>query len=413
MKRLFLIAALALCFVLSGRCSYANEAKVVFGPQTYTRTTGGPNTFSGNFDVCDPTGTFTITVNNGDANGNNRISSGTISINGLAVVQQSDFNQNVATITKPVYGIGKTGNVINVKLQSDPGSEITVTVSGIMHCLEVHITSPANGSTMSDYSSIIRGTVDDQPGAEIGVTVNGIPAEVNGKNFAVLDVPLQAGQNTITANAVDDSGETAQDIANVTLLNPPTSPVYLTPTPSEGQAPLSVSFSVDDTIPAAKTLYEIDYEGDGIIDASAQTPDALFATPHVYSTNGLYFPTVTITNANGNTYSKTAIVNVAPLPDLKAKWNNMAADLNSGDISSAVQYLSLGTRDSYQKHLQALKDAGVLAQVVAGMGDMEITKTMGNAAEGDMRVVNQDGKEYSFYVLFVKDLDGIWRIQSF
>ena len=411
MKRLFLIAALVLCFVLSGRYSFANEAKVVFGPQTYTRTTGGPNTFSGNFDVCDPTGTFTITVNNGDANGNNRVSSGTISINGLAVVQQSDFNQNVATITKPVYGIGKTGNIINVKLQSDPGSEITVTVSGVMHCLEVHITSPANGSTMSDYSSIIRGTVDDQPGAEIGVTVNGIPAEVNGKNFAVLDVPLQVGQNTITANAVDDSGETAQDISNVTLLNPPTNPVYLTATPAEGQVPLSVSFSVDDTIPAAKTLYEMDY-GDGTAGASAQTAFGLFSSAHVYNTNGLYFPTITITDANGNTYTKTAMVNVAPMPDLKAKWNNMKSDLAAGDITDALNYITLAARSTYQRQFKALANGGILGLAAGDMGNVNINTIMQDVAEGDMQIT-VNGTVYSFAVTFIKDDDGIWRIQSF
>ncbi len=412
MKRLSLIIILVMCFLLAGKYSFANEGKVVFGPQTYIRTTGAPNTFSGSFDVCDPTGTFTITVNNGDADGSNRISSGTISINGFTVVQQKDFNQNVATIVKPVYGIAKTGNVIAIKLQSKPGAKITVTVAGVMHCLEVHITNPANGSTITDYGTIIRGTIDDQPGAEVGVTVNGIPAEVNGKNFAIVDVPLQEGENTITASATDGSNETAVDSASVTLLNPTASSVYLTPSPSEGQAPLSVTFTESDSIPIVRTLYEMDYDGDGIVDASAQTSDALFSSPHVYSANGLYFPTITITDVNGNKYSKTTIVNVAPVPDLKAKWNSMVTALTSGDISGAAEYFSLGTRDAYQKQFQALKDAGVLAQAISGMGDMEITKTMGNAAEGDMRVT-QDGKDYSFYVLFVKDEDGIWRIKSF
>ena len=49
------------------------------------------------------------------------------------------------------------------------------------------------------------------------------------------------------------------------------------PSPSDGEAPLSVTFTESDSIPVAKSLYEIDYEGDGIVDASAQTSDALFA----------------------------------------------------------------------------------------------------------------------------------------
>ena len=413
MKRLSLTIILVMCFLLAGKYSFANEGKVVFGPQTYVRTTGAPNTFSGSFDVCDPTGTFTITVNNGNADGSNRISSGTISINGITVVQQKDFNQNVATIVKPVYGIAKTGNVIAIKLQSDPGSKITVTVAGIMHCgLGVHITNPANGSIVNDYSSVIRGTIDEQPGAEIGVTVNGIPAEVNGNNFAVLDVPLQEGENTITANAVDDSGETAQDVTNVTLLNPPSNPVYFIPSPTEGESPLSVTFTETDSIPLAKALYEIDYEGDSIVDASAQTPDALFASSHVYSANGLYFPTITITDADGNTYSKTAIVNVAPLPDLKAKWNNMKLDLAAGNIPGALNYIALAARGTYQQQFQALANGGILSLAAGDMGSVNINTVMENAAMGDMQIP-ANGVIYSFAVTFIKDDDGIWRIQSF
>ncbi len=106
------------------------------------------------------------------------------------------------------------------------------------------------------------------------------------------------------------------------------------------------------------------------------------------------------------------MVNVAPMPDLKAKWSNMVSDLNSGDINNAVNYFSLSSRTSYQKAFQALLDAGVLSQATAGMGNMSIVKSMGNAAEGDLSVI-KNGKEYSYYVLFVKDEDGIWRIKAF
>ncbi len=81
-------------------------------------------------------------------------------------------------------------------------------------------------------------------------------------------------------------------------------------------------------------------------------------------------------------------------------------------VSPEFPYFSLGFRDAYRKSFQALSDAGVLSQAAAGMGDMQVIKTMGSAAEGDMRVI-QDGQEYSFYVLFIKDEDGIWRIKSF
>lgn len=412
MKKFSVLCASVL-LILIVDTAYAVQPKVVFGPAVYERQRGGPDTFNGAFDACDPNGTFTVVVENGDATGANMVSSGTVSVNGIPVVTQNDFNQNVTHIEKPVYGIKKTGNTIDVKLQSAPGSQVTVSVQGIMHCLEVHLTSPKNGDTISDYGTIIQGTIEAQDGAEVGVTVNGIPAEVSGKTFAAIGVPLADGDNTLVAKATDDEGNTAEDTATVTLANGAASPVYFAASPASGQAPLTVNFTVDDTIPQAKVEYDFDWDGDGVVDQQvSDTATIMSGIAHTYDSNGLYFPTVSIKTADGEIFSKKILVNVFPMPDLGKKWDNMKSALTAGDVQAAANSFSLSTRDAYQKQFQALKDAGVLDQVVAGMGDMQIVKTMGTAAEGDMRVT-QDGKEYSFYVLFVKDEDGIWRIKSF
>jgi len=75
----------------------------VFGPQTYTRTTGAPNEY--NDDVhCSHVDRFTYNLHivNGDASGKNRVSSATIALNGVQIAGPSDFNQNVATIDRSV-----------------------------------------------------------------------------------------------------------------------------------------------------------------------------------------------------------------------------------------------------------------------------------------------------------------------
>jgi hypothetical protein len=413
MKKLAVLSVLSLFILIYGGQAFAGVPKVVYGPQVFERERGGPDSFSGVFSACDPAGSFKVIVDNGNADGKNMVSSATVSINGLQVVGQNDFNQNAAHIEKPVYGIKMDGNTVDVRLASAPGSRVTVRIEGIMHCLEVHITSLENGGTISDYGTFVKGTIETQDGTEVGVTVNGVPAEVSGKAFAIAGVPLVEGENTIAVKATDEDGNTADDSIKVTLANAASNPVYFTAYPASGQAPLDVKFTVDDTIPRAKVLYQFDWEGDGVVDETAQQlSDFTSGIAHTYPSEGLYFPSVAIKDADGNIYFKAAMINIFKMPDLIKKWDGMKSALEAGDVQTAANSFSLSTRDAYQKQFQVLKDAGVLADVVANMGDMQIVKTMGNAAEGDMRVM-QDGKEYSFYVLFVKDDDGIWRIKSF
>lgn len=405
------VIAFSLVFVAFAY-SHAAGPKLVYGPATFERTVGGPDSFTATFTACDPAGSFTIVVDNGDADGKHRVSSASVHVNGMPVVTQSDFNQKVGRIERPLSGVMEQ-NTVEVRMQSAPGSKMNVSVMGVMRCLEVHIESPADGETLSEYGAIVTGTVEAQEGAEVGVTVNGVPAEVCGLRFAAVGVPLAEGGNTITAVAADDTGNTAEDTVKVALANPEASQVHLSAYPTAGQAPLEVGFDVSVTLLKAAVLYELDYEGDGTVEVSAQDLDGLLSSnAHVFESEGLYFPTLQVSDADGNIFSSKIIVNVFPMPDLAKKWDGMRAALKAGSIETAVSYFALGTREGYTNMFRALADAGALADAVSRMGEVRVVETMGNAAEGDMRVI-EDGKEYSFYVLFVKDDDGIWRIRSF
>jgi hypothetical protein len=101
----------------------------VFGPERYDRTTGSPNEYSATFSL--PVGAaspFLLIVQNGDASGTNRVSSGWVYINGTQVVGPSDFNQNVATITRTVTLTSQ--NTLQVTLASKPGSYIIINIGG-------------------------------------------------------------------------------------------------------------------------------------------------------------------------------------------------------------------------------------------------------------------------------------------
>src|SRR5262245_26554978 len=78
----WLISALWLTLLLFVIASVSGQT-TVFGPKTYTRTSGPPNNFTDNFSVSNLNGVFTLVVVNGDANGGHRVSSGEIKLNGV------------------------------------------------------------------------------------------------------------------------------------------------------------------------------------------------------------------------------------------------------------------------------------------------------------------------------------------
>src|SRR5215208_5936679 len=57
----------------------------VFGPRSFTRVSGPPNTFRESFNASILQGTFTLIIENGDASGNRRITDASIRLNGQEV----------------------------------------------------------------------------------------------------------------------------------------------------------------------------------------------------------------------------------------------------------------------------------------------------------------------------------------
>src|SRR6266511_2740011 len=100
-----------------------------FGPQKYVRTTGAKDVYTAKINVpawlASP---FRLHVDNGNADGTNRVSSATIDINGTTVLSQSDFNQNAAMDDRTVTLTPST--TLTVTLASKPASFLTINLFG-------------------------------------------------------------------------------------------------------------------------------------------------------------------------------------------------------------------------------------------------------------------------------------------
>ncbi|MBI4576630.1 MAG: hypothetical protein HY722_10245 [Planctomycetes bacterium] len=124
------LSAVLLVVLLAPAARSGTEARSrlsLFGPESFTRTTRGPDRFTRTFPSPTTEGRFFLTVANGDGFGN-RLSSGTISLNGETIFVPSDFNQGVVRLRAEV-GIFST-NELTVEIASNPGSFWAIDIEG-------------------------------------------------------------------------------------------------------------------------------------------------------------------------------------------------------------------------------------------------------------------------------------------
>ena len=176
----------------------------------------------------------------------------------------------------------------NKNVSASSGDNTFTTTSPIT----ITIVSPADNDTINRADTLVKGTVTNSTGNETGVTVNGIVAVVYNGEFFVNHVPLQDGQNTITADAVDTADNTS---SHSILVNADTTMPHVTLRANieSGIAPLTTYFSVSTSIPNSVTTYDFDYEGDAVVDYTGATFDDISVE---FSTEGIYYPTITVTD---------------------------------------------------------------------------------------------------------------------
>ena len=230
---------------------------------------------------------------------------------------------------------------------------------------------------------------------------------------------MQVSSDTtaITAIATDQTGTKHQASVAITV-NAPTATVDLLASPSvgipklkqSGPATLDSILSSSASIANQVASYTWDFAGTGSTDLICISHATVTAS---YERTGIYLTAVTVTDTAGNTYKDTAIVNVLDLASTNAffsqKWNGMKTALSSGDIATALNYFAEDSKESFQQQFTALSQ--LLPQFSAGLSDVNFVNMTTNFAEFEFRMV-QSGTTYSFQLLFVRDINGLWKIMT-
>lgn len=94
--------------------------------RTFYRHAGTPVLQTAEFEVANPGGGFVLTIINGNREGDNRLSSGTVKLNGAVVLRPNDLNQQVRKVVRQVTVLAN--NVLEVELAGKPTGQVLITV---------------------------------------------------------------------------------------------------------------------------------------------------------------------------------------------------------------------------------------------------------------------------------------------
>lgn len=184
---------------------------------TFMRNYGKPVVKEEIFELSpEITGPFTLNLFNGDPDGERRVDSAVISLNGQRVFSPRDFNERTGILSQIVSL--KEKNTLRVELRGAPGDFLSLGITGYDHTPpKVEITGPGEGAIFTASPITVTGTVNDLLAL---VKVNGIVVPVSADGTFVLEgVALQEGENQIRVVAVDPCGNEGQDQISVSLRN--------------------------------------------------------------------------------------------------------------------------------------------------------------------------------------------------
>ena len=227
----------------------------LFGPKRYIRTAGAPNQFDDRFSGPSPSQTpYVLHVVNGEGDAEDRrVSSATITLNGVDIVVPRDFSRRVRSIDRPVTLAA--ANRLHVTLAGSPGSYLTITITGTdtpaANRAPVVSAGPNQTITLPAAAALAGSATDDgQPvGAPLVTTWSAVsgPGAVTFANAASPTTTAAfsaAGTYVLRLTATDSLLSTSADVT-ITVL----------PAPPINQAPVvSAGGNQTVTLPAAAAL---------------------------------------------------------------------------------------------------------------------------------------------------------------
>lgn len=314
----------------------------------------------------------------------------------------------------PVNGsitVTPTRNTAYTITVTGPGGTASAGTSiAVSPALSIRILSPINGNTIDRSEIAVWGNLSDASGLETGIVVNGIVALVDGNQFVADRVPLLTGENTLTARAVNAAGRSAKATVRI-FAHAAVPSIRISAVPQSGLAPFETSVTIAAPMSLEEMSVRIDVDGP---ENAVVTKTATDTYTLGMNTPGFYTVSVVGEDGQKTAYADTIVVQVLDRRVLDtllhAKWETMKTRLASGDVARAVALFSDGTKPMFEYNFNLLQDH--LTEMVAGLQSATLVRATDDLAEYNLIGV-QAGHSYSFYLVFEKGADGLWRIKFF
>lgn len=273
--------------------------------------------------------------------------------------------------------------------------------------LRLAISSPAAGASIAGSLVNVTGTL--QGPANSGITVNGVPAVLSHGRWVANNVSLHPGVNTLTVTAITSGG--LQVTQTLGVMSTGASALILNATPTaSGVAPLAVTFQYQFLGETAPRNLRVDYTGSG---SYVTVSDPVAALSYTYSNPGIYPVTLTLTDSNNGQYQAQVWVVVQDAEQMdtlfKGIWSDMTTALASGNEAAAMNTLD-GTA---QRHYGPVFDVLMphMRDIVSSFSPL--LRSSISASIGEYAVVRPgNGQQNVFLIYFIKDRNGVWRLDA-
>jgi len=274
--------------------------------------------------------------------------------------------------------------------------------------ITITIDSPPNGASINRPDIMVTGTISNASGYETGVTVNSVVANIYGNQFVANHVPLTEGSNAIVATAIDANGATSTASTTVNAVNAGNY-ITLTTDTQSGILPISATLKITGTFGINNST---------ILANGAVQPDFLSSSTDQYqvkiTTEGQYFFTVTVIGPDHNQYQDAIAISALDTTEIDAEinsvWDGMKNAFTVNDVTKAVNYCLDSSKERYTTIFSAVGND--LPQIAQDMQDIKLIYLQDNIAKYRIKRIEDVG-EISYYIYFVKDNNGLWKIQQF
>jgi len=273
----------------------------------------------------------------------------------------------------------------------------------------ISITYPPPSTTLLNGKVQVAGTVTGS--VDTGVQVNNVRAYIYNGQFLTPPISIDSTTSTLNAQATTLDGLTAT--ASVSVMASAGDPgATLTTGASVGYAPLPVRLNLASTNAQAIQTVVVDF-GDG---TAAYNGSTLGYIPlHTYAQPGMYAAIATITFTSGPPQTAVARIIAISLADQRTSvcsgYAYFRAQLIAGQISNASRALTGSLSTRLTPFLQALNSGGTLSTTAAQLG-MLATGTFTLDTADIVAVRDVSGQVIGYPIHFVKDVNGIWRLDS-